>query len=392
MRRFFPAATVIAALALSAWAQNELTIGVDLSTTGPGASLGIGNKNSTLLGPATIAGLKVNYIYLDDASDPTLALQNVKRLISEDNIDVLLGPSITPTSLAIIDTVAGAKVPTICYGSTSQIILPAEGGRKWMFKMPPNDDVYVNALVRHMLSKGVKTLSIVAVNDSFGESWIKATTQIAGEHGIKILHVERFERGDASTTPQALRIVKDNPDAVLIAAVGTPAFTPHRSIVERNYKGLIYQSGANVNPDFLRGGGKIVEGSYTVQSPVVVAEQLPEGYPTKKAALEWLKLYEPKYGPPAPYAAYPWDAMKLLKVAVPVALKTAKPGTVEFREALRSALENVKGVVGAAAVYTMTPADHNGVDKIGMAALKIENGNWKLEQAADFRNPKSNRP
>lgn len=388
MRRWLLIAAAITALALSAWAQNELNIGVDLSTTGPGASLGIGNKNSTLLGPATIAGLKVNYTLLDDGSDPTMAVQNVRRLISENNIDVLMGPSITPTSMAIMETVAEAKVPTICYGSTSQIILPAEGARKWMFKMPPNDDVYVNALIRHMVSRKVKTLSIVAVNDSFGESWIKATTQIAGEHGIKIMRVERFERGDTSTTPQALRIVRDNPDAVLIAAVGTPAFTPHRDIVGRNYKGLIYQSGANVSPDFLRVGGKIVEGSYTVQSPVVAAAELPEGYPTKQAALEWLNLYEPKYGPPAPYAAYPWDVFKLLQVAVPVALKSGKPGTVQFREALRSALENVKGVVGAAAVYTMTPTDHNGVDAIGMAALKIENGNWKLEQAADFKHKK----
>jgi branched-chain amino acid transport system substrate-binding protein len=384
MRRILVIASLLVALVLGVSAQ-ELTIGVNLSTTGPAASLGIPNKNSAMLAPSEIGGLKVKYIYLDDGSDPTTAVQNVKRLISENNIDILMGPSITPTSMAVLDTLQDAKLPAIVYGSTSQITSPQEGKRKWVFKTVPNDDVFVNALTTHMAKHGVKKLSMLAVNDSYGESWINAVKKAIGEKGITMLAIERFERSDTSTTPQALRLVKDNPDAILIAAVGTSAVTPHQSLVERHYKGKIYQSGGAVNPDFLRVGGKILEGSYAAQSPVIVANQLPNDYPTKKAAMEWLNLYTSKYGPPAPYAAYPWDTVKLLQAAVPVALKSAKPGTVQFREALRAALENVQGVVGAAAVYSMSPNDHVGINDLGMSVLKVQNGTWALEQVADYK-------
>jgi len=341
-----------------------------------------------MLGPSEIAGLKVKYIFLDDASDPTTAIQNVKRLVSENNIDLLMGPSITPTSMAILDTLQDAKLPAIVYGSTSQITSPQEGKRKWVFKTVPNDDVFVAAIVGHMLKRGVKTISMLAVNDSYGESWINAVKKATEEKGIKMLGVERFERSDASTTPQALRLMKYHPDAVVIAAVGTSAVTPHLSLVERHYKGKIYQSGGAVNPDFLRVGGKALEGSYAAQSPVIVANQLPDGYPTKKEAVKWLTLYEKEYGAPAPYAAYPWDTIKILEAAVPVALKSARPGTVQFREALRTALENVQGIVGAAAVYSMSANDHVGINELGMCVLKVQNGTWALAQAADFKKMK----
>jgi len=384
MRRIFVIASLLAVLALSALAQ-ELTIGVNLSTTGPAASLGIPNKNSVMLGPSEIAGLKVKYVILDDASDPTTAIQNVKRLVSENNIDLLMGPSITPTSMAVLDTLQDAKLPAIVYGSTSQITSPQEGKRKWVFKTVPNDDVFVAAIVGHMLKRGVKTVSMIAVNDSYGESWIKAVKKATEEKGIKMVGIERFERSDASTTPQAMRLAREHPDAVVIAAVGTSAVTPHLSLVERHYKGRIYQSGGAVNPDFLRVGGKLLEGSYAAQSPVIVANQLPDGYPTKKEAVKWLTLYQKEYGSPAPYAAYPWDTIKILEAAVPVALKSAKPGTVQFREALRTALENVQGIVGAAAVYSMSANNHVGINELGMCVLKVQNGTWVLSQAADFK-------
>jgi branched-chain amino acid transport system substrate-binding protein len=231
----------------------------------------------------------------------------------------------------------------------------------------------------------VHTLGIIAVNDSFGESWIKATQQVATAAGIKIVGIERYERNDNSTIPQALKIMRNNPDAVLIAANNTAAVTPHLSLIDRGYKGKIYQSGGSVNPEFLRLGGKAVEGSYNEQSPFVIADQLPDGYPIKKPALEFLRQYAAKYGPPASYSAYGGDAVKLLEAAIPVALKKGKPGTVQFREALRDALENSRNVVGLSAVFTMSPTDHTGINELGMCVMKVEHGQWKLEQIAAFK-------
>jgi branched-chain amino acid transport system substrate-binding protein len=364
----------------------EVTIGVNFSTTGPAASLGIPNQNALLVAPQVIGGQKVHYVFLDDASDPTLALQNVKRLISQDNIDVLIGPSVTPTTLAVIETIATSKVPMITFGSTSRLVLPMDEKKRWVFKTTPNDDIFCTALVNEMVKKGVKTLALIVVNDPFGESWTEITTRLATAKGIKILAVEKFNRDDTSATAEALRAMRGNPDAILIAAVGTPAVTPSRALVERNYKGQIYHAGGMVNADFLRVGGKAVEGIYSPTPPLVVTEQLPTGYPTKKAGLEFLKLYEAKYGAGSrsQYAGHVWDAVKVLEVAIPVAMKKGKPGTPQFREALRNAMENVKNVTGVQAVYNMTPADHSGIDQRGMVMVKVENGTWKLVDSPSF--------
>jgi len=309
-------------------------------------------------------------------------------LISENNIDLLIGPSVTPPTIAVTDTVAAAKVPILTMGSTSRLILPMDDKKKWVFKMPPNDDIFCGALINNMVHKGVKTISMIVVDDPFGESWTDITKKLAAEKGIKVLTVEKFNRDDTSAMPQALRAMQGRPDAILIAAVGTPAVTPNRALYERGYKGLIYHAGGMVNPDFLRVGGKAVEGIYSPTPPLVIADQLPNDYPTKKVGVEFLKLYEGKYGPRSrsQYAGHVWDVTKILPVVLPIASKKAKPGTPEFREALREALENnVKNVVGVQAVYNMTPQDHCGIDQRGMAMVKVVNGTWKLDEVAKYK-------
>jgi branched-chain amino acid transport system substrate-binding protein len=380
---------ILAMLALATFTVSlcgQITIGVDISTTGPLASLGIPNKNALLLAPATIAGQKINYVILDDASDTSIAVQNVKRLISENNIDLLLGPSVTPTTLAVTETVAAANTPLISYGSASAMVTPMDDKKKWVFKTTANDEVYVSAMVDHMVKHQVKTISLISVDDPYGESWIAATSKRAAEKGIKILTVEKFQRSDTSTTAQALRAMQGNPNAILIIAAGTPAATPHRALVERAYRGKIYETGGTANADFLRVGGKAVEGAYLPAPPLIVAEQLPDGYPTKATALKFLKLYEGKYGlgSRSTFAGHLWDAIKLLEASIPVALKTAKPGTIQFREALRSALENCKGVRGVSAVYSMSPTDHSGINQFGIVMVRIENGGWRLDDYARF--------
>jgi branched-chain amino acid transport system substrate-binding protein len=364
------------------WASaQEITIGVDFSTTGPSASLGIPNQNAILLAPHVLGGQKVRYIFLDDASDPATAVQNAKRLISQDNIDVLIGPSVTPTTIGVIETVAAAKVPMLTAGSTSRLVLPMDAQKKWVFKMPPNDDIFCTAMVDEMARKGVKTLSIIAVNDPFGESWIKIITDETAPKGIRITSVEKFNRDDTSATAEALHAMSSHPDAIAIAAVGTAADTPSKALSQLGYKGLIYLTGGAVNADFIRVGGSAVEGIYSPSPPVIVSGQLPDGYPTKKTGFAFLQLYESKYGPGSVshYAGHAWDATVLLDAAIPFAIKKGKPGTVEFREALRDALENdIHNVVGAQAVFNMTPENHNGVDQRGMVMVQIVNGSWKL--------------
>ena len=365
-----------------AWTSAQVvTIGVDFSTTGPSASLGIPNQRAMELAPQVIGGLKVRYIHLDDASDPATAVQNVKRLISQDNIDVLIGPSVTPPTIAIIETIAEAKVPIITFGSTTRLVAPMDAKKKWVFKTTPNDNIFCTALVDEMARKGVKTLSLIVVNDPYGESWTTAITQETASKGIKIVDVEKFNRDDPSATAEALHAMSSHPDAIVVSAVGTAADTPSKALSQLGYKGMVFHTGGMVNADFLRVGGSAVDGIYSPSPPMVVSEQLPDGYPTKKAGVAFLRMYEAKYGQGSisQYAGHVWDAIKILDVAIPIAMKKGKPGTVEFREALRDAMENdIHNVVGVQAVYNMTPEDHSGIDQRGMVMVQVVNGSWKL--------------
>ena len=384
MKRIMVGVGMLSVVAATGVARADITIGVNLSTTGAAASLGIPEKNAVSFGPKTIAGHKVRYVVYDDASDTTAAVQNVKRLVTEDKVDILLGPTTTPTALAVIEVVAASKTPMLAVASSSAIVSPVDAKRKWMYKVTANDDVYAAAMVGHMAKKGIKSVSVISVDDPYGESNTLEYRKLADQRGIKTLTVEKYKRSDTSATAQVLRAMKGNPDAVLIVSVGTPAAMPHRALIERGYKGKIYQTGGAANSDFLRVGGKDVEGAFLPASPVLVAEQLPKGYPTKNEALAFVKAYEAKYGPRSTFASHIWDALKIVEAAVPKALKMGNPGTEEFREALRTEIENVKGLVGAGAVFSLSKSDHSGVNQLGMAMIRIEKGKWRLEDHADF--------
>lgn len=385
MKRTLVTFSMLAVISTAPAALADITIGINTSTTGPAASLGIPEKNTLLLAPQVIAGQKVRYIFYDDATDTSNAVMNVKRLVSEDKVDLLIGPTTVPTCMAVVETVAESKTPMIQLSPGPTAISPTDAKRRWIFNVPANNDVYAFPMVNHMVQKGVKTVSVIAVDDAYGETSTAAYRKQADPKGIKTLTVEKYKRTDTSALGQVLHAMQGNPDAIYVLSSGTPAAMPHRLLVERGYKGIIYQSGAAANSDFLRVGGKAVDGGFLPASPVLVAEQMPEGYPTKKAALEFAKAYETKYGPRSHFAALAWDAVKLVEAAVPVALKSAAPGTEKFRAALRDAIEQTKGLKGATAVFTLSPTDHSGVNELGLAMVRIENGKWKLDTHADYK-------
>ncbi len=383
MKQVITGICLAASMAMVTAAQADITIGVNVSSTGPAASLGMAEKNAISLGPTVIAGQKVKYVIYDDATDTTNAVQNVKRLISEAKVDVIVGPTTSPTSKAVTDTVAESKTPMIQLspGITASSDDPK---RRWIFNAPPADAVYADALIKHMVKKGIKTVSVIAVDDAYGENCTVAYRKLADQKGIKTLTVEKYKRADTSATAQVLKAMQGNPDAVYIASSGTPGALPHVALIERGYKGKIYQSGGSANAEFLRVGGKALEGSFMLGSPLLAAEQFPDKYPAKKESLEFVKLYEARFGARNFFASLSWNALKIVEAAVPKALKVAKPGTEQFRAALRDAIEGTKGLKGAGTVFTMTKSDHTGINQLGMCVLKIENGKWKLEDHAEF--------
>jgi branched-chain amino acid transport system substrate-binding protein len=357
----------------------EINVGVTLSATGPAASLGIPEKNTFELLPKTIAGEKINWIVLDDASDTTRAVTNTRKLIAEDKVDVIVGSTITPNSLAMIDIAADAETPMISMAASARIVDPANPKTRWVFKTPQNDALMADAIAVHMKANGVKTLGYIGFADAYGDGWLAEMKRSAQTAGIKLVAEEKYNRSDASVTGQVLKLVAANPDAILIGAAGTPGATPQKELVARNYKGRIYQTHGVANPDFLRVVGKDGNGTLLPIGPMLVYEQLPDSNPIKKVAAEYITQYEAKYGKGSrtTFGGHSYDTYLLLAQAVPEALKKAKPGTKEFRAALRDALET-SNVVGTHGVFVMGPQEHNGLDNRARVMVRIDNGQWML--------------
>jgi branched-chain amino acid transport system substrate-binding protein len=381
-KHWTPIALVAATLmAASGAALADIQVGVTVSATGPAASLGIPEKNTIALMPRTIAGEKVNYIVLDDASDTTTGVSNVRKLISDNKVDIVLGSSTTPVSLAMIDVVADAKTPMISMAASARIVEPMDDKRKWVFKTPQNDIMMSLAIAEHMAASGVKTVGFIGFADAYGEGWFQEFTKAAEIKKLKIVANERYNRTDTSVTGQTLKLMAAKPDAVLIAGSGTPSALPQKALKERGWAGKYYQTHGVANADFLRVGGKDVEGTFLPAGPVLVADQLPASHPVKATALAYVKAYEAAHGKGSvsTFGAHGWDSGALMVAAVPAALKKAKPGTPEFRAALRDALESLKEVPGAHGIFTMSPTDHLGLDQRARVMVKIENGTWKYQ-------------
>ena len=337
---------VAAALSYGAVASADINVGVTLSATGPAASLGIPEKNTIeMLGSPTIAGQKVNFIVLDDKSDTTEAVKNTRKLIAEDKVDVIIGSTITPNSLAMRDVAVEAEVPMISLAASASIINPVDPKTRWIFKTPQNDSLMADAVAVSMKANGVNTLGFIGFADAYGDSWLTEIKRSAQTAGIKIVAEEKYNRNDPSVTGQVLKLLAAKPDAILIAGAGTPAATPHKELVARGYKGKIYQTHGVANADFLRVVGTDGNGAFLPAGPMLVYEQLAEGNPVKKSAADYVTKYEGKYGPGSrtTFGGHAWDAYLLLQRAIPEALKKGQPGTKAFRAALRDALENVQG-------------------------------------------------
>jgi len=355
-RKLATALAVVVSVALAPSAIADINVGVTLSATGPAASLGIPEKNTFELLPTTIAGEKINWIVLDDGSDTTKAVQNAKKLIGENKVDVLVGSTITPNSLAMVDIAAEAETPMLSMAASARIVDPANPKTRWVFKTPQSDALMADAIAINMKANGVQTIGYIGFADAYGDGWLAEMKRSAQTAGIKVIAEEKYNRNDTSVTGQVLKLVAAKPDAILIGAAGTPGATPQKELVARGYKGKIYQTHGVANPDFLRVVGKDGEGTLLPSGPMLVFEQLPDSNPIKKVAANYINAYEKKFGTRSTFGGHAYDTFLLLQATIPEALKAGKPGTKEFRTALRDALEKAN-VVATHGVFVMNAHD-----------------------------------
>jgi len=377
-RAFLSAATLAAALALpvspGSAQTNEITIGISITTTGPAAALGIPERNALEFVPKEIGGVPLKVIVLDDGGDPTTATTNARRFVTESKADVIMGSSTTPPTIAVSNVANEAGIPHI--GLAPFPITPERA--KWSVDMPQPVPIMGKVLYQHMKAHNVKTVGYIGYSDSYGDLWFNDFKNQAVPMGMTVADEERFARPDTSVTGQVLKLIAANPDAILIGASGTAAALPQTELRDRGYKGLIYQTHGAASMDFIRIAGKAAEGVIMASGPVMSPETQPDSALTKKPGLALDSAYEAKYGPNSrsQFAGHSYDAFQVLQRVIPTALKTAKPGTLEFREAIRQAFLSEHEIAASQGVYNFTEKDRYGLDDRSRIILTVKDGKY----------------
>lgn len=378
-KRTLTAAAFAAALAMPGLASAqtaEINIGMTVSTTGPAAALGIPERNALEFVPKEIGGVPLKVTVLDDGGDPTAATTNARRFVTETKVDIIMGSSTTPPTVAVSTVANEAGIPH--FGLAPFPITPDR--MKWSVGMPQPVPIMGKVIYEHMKSKNVKTIGYIGYSESYGDLWFNDLKNQTGPMGMTIATEERFARPDTSVAGQVLKLVAANPDAILVGASGTAAALPQSALRERGYKGLIYQTHGAASMDFIRIAGSSAEGVLMASGPVMNPEGQDDSALTKKPGLALNTAYEGKYGANSrsQFAGHSYDAFEVLKRVIPTALKTAKPGTPEFREAIRAALISEKEIAASQGVYNFTEKDRYGLDDRSRILLTVKDGKYVL--------------
>lgn len=381
MRKIIAAALAVASFGIDT-ARAEITVGFVTSQSGPGSSIGVlydRGMKAAVEYANSIGEEKIKFIQLDDGSDPSAATRNARKLVEENKVDLLIGTATAPSSIAMVAVANELKVPMI---SISPITVPAtDSGDRWAIAMPQPPSLMVKVVVDRMKRDGIKNFAYIGFSDAWGDLVYNGAQKPAEADGMKILTNERYARTDTSVTGQVLKIMATKPDAVLLGGSATQGALPPLTLAERGYKGPLYGTPALLNADFIRVGGKAVEGVLVSAGPVIVAEQLPDSHFSKKISLDFRAAYQKANGMPTTdgFSAYSFDAWLVFLDAAKRAMASAKPGTPEFRTALKNAIFTTKDLVGTHAIYNFKPGESYGVDERSLVLVRLVDGKWKYE-------------
>ncbi len=357
----------------------QVKIGVIASVSGPTAFVGTSQKNAVALLPKKAGDLSIEYQVFDDASDPTQSVTLTKKLMAESKVDAIIGPSGSPNAMGMLQFISEGQTPLLAPVGTTAVVQPMDDKKRWAFRTHPSDDVIGQGILAAMQKRGVKTVGFIGRNDPYGESWYKTFSALAAKANIQIVANERYNRTDQSVTGQVMKLIAAKPEAIMIAGVSADAALPHTGLADAGFKGMIYHTHGAATPDFIKIGGKKVEGTLIVGPLLIVPDEIPDSAPSKKMTLEFVNRYAKEFGARPPiFGAGVFDAGLMLSQAIPAAAKKAKPGSAEFRVALREALEGVKELAASQGVINITPTDHSGFDHRGRVLLTVKDGKFAM--------------
>lgn len=356
------------------YAASVYKIGGIFSSTGASSFLGDPEKKTMEMmvdkinSAGGIDGHMLEAVIYDSEGDPAKAVSAVNKLIHKDKVIAIVGPSTTPTTLAVVNFVERAKIPLISCAAGINITSPV---KPWVFKTAQSDRLAVSALYAHMEKKGVKTVGIISVSNSFGESGLEQLVALAGDYGITIVVKEGFGANDTDTTPQLTKIKGASPDAII--CWGT---NPGPAVVAKNLKQLkidipLYQSHGVASAKFIDLAGDAAENIVLPSGKILVIDQLSADDLQRSVLKEYETMYMARYGGTmSGFGGYAHDAMTLLAEAL--------KGSKGDRQKVRDALENIKDHVGVTGRFSFTAQDHNGLTPEAFVMVEIKNQTWNL--------------
>jgi branched-chain amino acid transport system substrate-binding protein len=376
------AALAGAAIAATPVHAQEIKVGFVTSLSGKASSIGLNYEkgfNAAVAYKSEVDGHKIKVIRLDDVSDPSAATQAARKLVEQEKVDIMIGTSSAPGATAMLSIANELKVPLIAI-SPVRLAIPKEG-HPWGVATPQTPSLMVKVIADRMKRDGIKTAGFIGFNDSWGDLVYNGAKAAEAAGGPKVTSNERYARTDTTVTAQALKVLATKPDGLYDGGSATQGALPLIELRKLGYKGGFFGTPSLLNRDFVRVGAKAVEGVQVSAGPVIVTSQLPDSHFSKKIGTAFHEIFKKANGTEADdgFSGYAFDAWVIFLEAAKVALKTAKPGTQEFREALMNAIYSNKNVTGVHAVYNFTPKSYYGVDERSLVVVKLVNGKWMYQ-------------
>lgn len=374
--------SLIALLATATAAPAQVKVGVITSLSGPGSSIGIPYGKGAAAGQLVrkeAGGKTLELIQLDDGSDPDAATRAARKLIEDNQVDVLIGTATAASSNAVAVVANERKIPYLAVAPINPA--KAASGERWALGVNQPPSLMIKVVIDRIQRDGIKKLGFIGFSDAWGDMVFTGAKDGEARGAVDLVANERYARADTSVRAQVLKLMAADPQAILFGGAATQGALPMIELAGRGYKGKLYGTPALINPDFIRVGGKAVEGVLVSGAPGLVAEQLPDGHYAKNVTMTFRAAYEKLNGTPPTdgFSPVAFDAWLLVADAVQRVPAAVKPGTPEYRTALRDALFSTKNLAGTGGLFTFTQESAYGVDEQALVLMRLVNGAWKYE-------------
>jgi branched-chain amino acid transport system substrate-binding protein len=364
-------------LAVNSYAKEPYKIGALFAVTGPASFLGEPEKNTAVMlqeqinKEGGINGHPLEIIIEDTKSDETQAVLSAKKLLENDKVLAIIGPSTTGESMALVPIMNTAATPLLSCAAGAPITQPAKD-RPWIFKTPQYDVSAVEAIYGYMKKHGIAKIGIITISTGFGDAGRKALLEIAPKYGLTIVADEKYGPKDSDMTTQLTKIKAAGAQAVINWSVG-----PGQVVVTKNWNALkmgipLYQSHGWGSKKNIELAGKAAEGVIAPLGRLVVWDKLPDKHPQKALLKKYTQDYEAKYkSEPGTFGGHAYDSIMMLVEA----MKKVGPDKKKIKDYIET---NIKKWPGTGGIFTIAPDDHCGLDKEAFEMVVVKNGDWEI--------------